>query len=118
VGHLEAAPVARDQQRPVALAGAVVGSHGVYDPAGIEAAGGRPAGVADVEPVGEPGDAVRQDLGSAGGVDGAIDAPAAPHPAVGGVDDGVDGLGGDVALDDGDLGHQAGSSTGRVWRVR
>lgn len=66
------------------------------------------------------GDAVGEDLGSAGGMDGAIDAASAPHPGVGGIDDGVDVLGGDVAKDDGDLRHRSpprGSSGRRTRRL-
>ncbi|GAA5144632.1 hypothetical protein GCM10023340_12610 [Nocardioides marinquilinus] len=48
--------------------------------------------------------AVLEDGRPTGPVDGAVDPSPAAHAAVGGVDDGVDVLGGDVALDDGHLG--------------
>ena len=53
---------------------------------------GGPAGVAGGEPVREPRDAVLEDGRATGPVDRAVDSPAAAHPVVGGVDDGVDVL--------------------------
>ena len=58
----------------------------------------RPAGVAGGEAVGEPAHAVLEHRRPAGPVDRAVDAAAAAHRPVGGVDHGVDLLRGDVAL--------------------
>ena len=80
----------RSQQRAIALAGAVVRPDDVDDPAGRHLAGGRPAGLARLEAVGEAPAAVLQDRRSACPVDGAVDPTSPAHAAVGGVDDRVD----------------------------
>ena len=98
VGDLEGAAVAGGQQAAVGLARVPVRPHDVDDPGGRQGAGGGPAGVARGEPAGEARLAVGQHRRSARAVDRPVDAPAAAHAAVGGVDDRVDLLLGDVAL--------------------
>jgi hypothetical protein len=56
--------------------------------------------------------ALVEEVGAGRAVDGAVDAAPAKQRVVGGVDDGVDGEGGDVSLDDADFGVQC--SRGRV----
>ena len=104
VGDLERAGVAGGQQRrgrarPRRGSGPTTW---ITHRAGI-VAGRRPAGVAGGEPVGEPADAVLEHRRSARAVDRPVDATAAAHRPVGGVDHRVDLLLGDVAPGDRDL---------------
>ena len=84
------------------------GSDGVDDPAGGKAEAGRDAGFAGgtAHAGTDFGDRKARlvEVGARGAVDGAVHATAAQHPLVRGVDDGIDGKGGDVGVDDFDHG--------------
>src|SRR5690606_28179601 len=109
----------RQQQVAVALAGGVVGSHDVHDPARRQVAGGGPAGGAGGEAVGEATDALLEHGWSPGAVDRAVDAAASAHAAVGGVHDRIDLLGGDVTRDDrDDSAHVCERTTHRRFHAR
>ena len=80
------------------------GADGVDDPAGGQAEAGRDAGFAGgtAHAGADFGDrqACLEEFPSRGPVDGPVHSPAAEHPLVRGVDDGIDGEKGDVGLDD------------------
>ena len=84
----------------VVFAFAVDGAHGVYDVLGGQAACGGDDGMAcgAAALLGDDFLAFLEDLRAAGAVDGAIDASAAHEGGVGGVDDGLGVLAGDIAL--------------------
>lgn len=88
------------------------GAGGVDDPAGGKAVAGRDAGFAGGAAHAGTDFGYRQarlaEVGARGAVDGAVHAAAAQHPLVRGVDDGIDGKGGDVGLDDFDHGFWTG----------
>jgi hypothetical protein len=112
-GEGQASVVARREQRPGPLGARSVvdGTDGVDDVLGRQpvalgqlgiARGAADAAVggAGVEVLGEPG-ARGPELPAGGAVDGAVDAAAAHQGGLGGVDDGLDGQGGDVGAQDG-----------------
>ena len=84
----------------VALAGDEVRPHdgGVNDIAGVELSGRRGDGLSGRD--GALRNGLSLDLGATASLEGPGDPRSHPQVAVGGVDDGVGGLGGDVALGD------------------
>ena len=80
-----------------------VGAHGVDDPGGRQVEAGSGHGAADRQTVGQLGVAYLlagiEQAGAGCAVDGAVDSSSTQEGAVGGVDDGIDLLGGDVTDD-------------------
>lgn len=91
------------QESGVVLPGVTVRADGVDDPPGGQVEAWSLDGVPDVQAAGQLGAAQRlaggEQLRAGGTVDGAIDSSSAQKRAVGGVDDGVDLLRGDVTGD-------------------
>ena len=94
-GESEAALIATGEELGLVVGAAVPdGAYGVEDVAGGEAV---PLGELGLAGFAAAEEAARvEEFGAGGAVDGAIYASAAEERAVGGVDDGVDGEGGDV----------------------
>ena len=99
---LETPLVAGDEERTVAR---MDRSDRLDHPPGRHVASRRPASIARRQTVREARDTVLEDDRTTCSMDRAIDAAAAAHPVVGGVDDGVDLLRGDVAEDGGHVSH-------------
>lgn len=104
LGDLEALQIAALQKGSAHPLTAEDGADGVDDMLGGEAVAPGDDGLACVAAARILGDAFLHEAWAGSGVDGAVDAAAAEERGVCGVDDGINGKGGDVCADETDAG--------------